>query len=166
MRQKYSNLPAKIFKNCKNENLAAEGCPYGNTRPCFCMVKCIVFGTAVHNVSLFTVFPFPGERFCWYLRCSRSLEKDVVGIYGVPAPLRKILLVFTVFPLPGTRLCRFCKYEVESECFLCEEANQWHLANDAELWILAGVKTLFSSCPNTSAALWTLLQPNVSILHI
>jgi len=87
------------------------------------------------TLLVFTVFPlpgkrFPGERFCRYLRCSRSLEKDFVciygvpaprkeiswrdfvGIYGVPAPLRKILSVFAVFPLPGKRFPgeRFCLY--------------------------------------------------------
>jgi len=57
------------------------------------------------------VFPLPREKECPYLRCSRSLEidfleRDFLSIYGVPALLRKILLVFAVFPLPGKRFPR------------------------------------------------------------
>jgi len=48
------------------------------------------------TLLVFMVFPllgtrFPGERFCLYLRCSRSLERDslerdFVGSYGVSDP--------------------------------------------------------------------------------
>jgi len=41
------------------------------------------------------VFPLPGkrflgQRFCRYLLCCRSLEKDFVSIYSVPAPWKEI----------------------------------------------------------------------------
>ena len=103
--------------------MAAEWCPCPRSRPGFCNVKYVVFGTVNHILPIFIVFSLPGKRFllfivfllpgnkfCRYLSCSRSLERDFVAIYRVPAPWRKILSLFIVFPLPGERFwcCLSC----------------------------------------------------------
>jgi len=78
------------------------------------MVKCIVCGTVKQILTVFIVYRLPGERFCSYLLCSRSLERffrylscpgsrerDFVAIYRVRAHFDDIPLSL------GSRCCRY-----------------------------------------------------------